>query len=102
MATAGFGRAASFGASTAPMMAMNMGRGVVGTTVAAGVEGATFATAEKFALDTTDIMTGASGKYADITEYLKVAMLGGGLGAAVGGTASWMTSRAARYLPSEM
>ena len=105
MATAGYGRAAAVGSGGSPAMmgAMNLNRGVAGTTLAAGVEGATFATAEMFALDTTDMVTGAKKEYSDVTDYLKVAMLGGGMGAMVGGTTSWLSSRtAARYLPSEM
>ncbi len=105
MATAGYGRAAmgAGGAAAPTMMGMGAGRGIAQTALATGVEGATFATGEMFAMDTADLATGAKGQYSDITDYLKVAMLGGGLGAAVGGTTSWLSGRtAARYLPGEM
>jgi hypothetical protein len=103
MATAGYGRAAmgaqAAGASAPVMMGVGGGRSVAQTALATGVEGATFATTEMFALDTTDMITGAKTEYSSATDYLKAAIIGGGFGAAVGGTTSYLTSRTmSRYM----
>ncbi len=103
MATAGYGRAAmgaqAAGTGAPVMMGVGGGRTVAQTALATGVEGATFATTEMFALDTTDIATGAKSQYSSTTDYLKAALLGGGFGAAIGGTTSYLTSRTmSRYM----
>lgn len=97
MATGGMGRGAG-AAGSGSMGAASLYPSAAGTALATGVEGATFATTEMFALDTTDIMTGAKSQYSDMSDYLKTAMIGGTMGAAVGGTTRFLTNRvAAQY-----
>lgn len=103
MATGGMGRGAGAAAGSSSMGAASLYPSVAGTAMATGVEGAMFATTEMFALDTTDIVTGAKDQYSDATDYLKAAMIGGTMGAAVGGTSRFLSNRvAAEYLGSGM
>lgn len=101
MATAGYGRMAQAGAAAggASVAVQTGSRSVLLAAGESAVEGATFATVEQFALDTTDIATGARDGYSDMEQYMKAAAMGGAMGAAFGGTTQWLRNRTmAKYM----